>query len=122
MSLRVSASFIVGLALLGVAGSAQANSPFDGAWSVLIITESGTCDRAYRYSVNVADGVLRYAGDAAIKLDGRVSEGGQVRVTIGRGDQSATGKGRLSQTAGSGTWSGKSAQNQCRGTWQAEKR
>ena len=27
---------------------------YDGTWSVLIVTETGTCDRGYRYNVNVS--------------------------------------------------------------------
>ena len=30
---------------------AMARTPFDGAWSVLIVTDRGTCDRAYRYAL-----------------------------------------------------------------------
>jgi hypothetical protein len=122
MSLRTIG--MAGLILLGAAtaASSQGRSPFDGAWSVLVITDSGNCDAAYRYAVNVRSGVLRYAGDAAIQLNGQVSESGQVRVTIGRGEQSASGSGRLSSSGGSGTWQGKSTKSQCRGHWQAERR
>ncbi len=36
-------------------GRAQA-AGFDGTWSVLVITDQGTCDRAYRYPVRISHG------------------------------------------------------------------
>ena len=33
---------------------------FDGTWSVEIITEAGTCDRAYRYPVRIENGRARF--------------------------------------------------------------
>jgi len=114
----------IGLALLaGVMSSgAEARTAYDGNWSVLVITQSGTCDRAYRYSVRVNNGVLRYNGDAVISLSGRVSSNGRVHVTIGRGGQGAVGSGRLSRTSGAGSWRGQSGQQRCRGRWEAERR
>jgi hypothetical protein len=105
-------------------GSARAQAAYDGAWSVLIVTEAGVpvCDRAYRYAVNISKGAIRYAGDAGINLSGRVSGNGAVSVTVSRGSQSATGKGRMSSSQGSGTWSGRSGSQQCSGRWEAERR
>ena len=42
---------------------AQAKTNFDGNWSVVIVTEKGTCDRSYRYPVRITDGAVGYAGD-----------------------------------------------------------
>jgi hypothetical protein len=95
---------------------------FDGSWSVVIITENGTCDRAYRYPVRVVNGELRYEGEAGIAISGRVDGSGKLNATISRGEQSASGTGRLSRTAGSGTWSGKSRTSACSGRWEAERR
>ena len=55
---------LAGLAL--TAGQTPAASNFDGEWSVLIITEAGSCDRAYRYPVRVTNGVLKYEGEASV--------------------------------------------------------
>jgi hypothetical protein len=46
--------------------AAQAN--FDGTWSVLIVTEEGTCDRAYRYPVRISNGSVGYAGEASFNV------------------------------------------------------
>jgi hypothetical protein len=93
---------------------------FDGAWSVLIMTEKGTCDRAYRYPVKIENGAVGYAGSASFTVSGKVDPKGAVIVTVARGGQSATGTGRMSGTDGTGTWT--AASGECSGTWTAERR
>jgi hypothetical protein len=116
---------VLGLMLLGsaifVPPQAARAAVFDGSWSVLVVTESGTCDRGYRYSVRVADGRVAYAGDASIEIDGVVAPNGSVKVNIGRGNQSASGIGRLSAEFGAGTWRGRGPGGDCAGRWQAER-
>jgi hypothetical protein len=106
--------------LLG-AGAAAAAS-FDGNWSVVIVTESGSCDAAYRYRLRIQNGVVHYDGEADVNVSGRVDDHGAVRVSVSRGQQHADGTGRLSGDAGSGTWSGASTADRCRGRWEAERR
>ena len=93
---------------------------FDGGWSVLIVTEKGTCDRAYRYPVKIQNGSVGYAGSASFTVAGKVGDNGAVTVTVSRGNQSANGTGRMSATDGSGTWTAGSGD--CSGTWTAERR
>jgi hypothetical protein len=97
-----------------------AKPSFDGQWSVLIVTEKGTCDRAYRYPVRISNGSVGYAGEASFSVTGRVGANGAVTVTVSRGNQSASGSGMLSSTDGSGTWIAGSGD--CSGTWTAERR
>ena len=97
-----------------------AKPSFDGTWSVLIVTEKGSCDRAYRYPVRISGGSVGYAGQASFNVTGRVGAGGAVTVTVSRGDQSATGSGTLSSSDGSGRW--RSAGGECSGSWTAERR
>jgi len=104
------------------AGAAARTSNFDGNWSVLVITESGTCDAAYRYGVSVQNGAVHYRGESGIAVSGSVDDSGRVSVAIGRGDQRAEGSGRLTADSGSGTWSGSSQSSRCRGRWEAERR
>jgi len=115
------ATFAVAVGIGTSTGSALAAS-FDGLWSVLVVTESGTCDRAYRYPVRVVNGRVIYSGEASVDVSGRVDPGGRVRVSIGRGDQSAIGSGRLGHDSGSGTWRGRSPSAACTGSWTAERR
>src|SRR2546423_7366833 len=96
---------------------ASARSNFDGQWSVLIVTQKGTCDRAYRYPVKIDNGAVGYAGDASFTVSGKVGENGSVVVKVARGSQSANGQGKLSSTDGSGMWTAGSGQGS--GTWTA---
>jgi hypothetical protein len=103
------------------AGSApMAKASFDGGWSVLIVTEKGTCDRAYRYPVKIQNGAVGYAGSASFTVSGQVGDNGAVTVTVARGNQSAKGTGRMSGNDGSGTWTAGSGE--CSGIWTAERR
>jgi hypothetical protein len=103
------------------AAQAQAVAAFNGLWSVLIITNRGPCDRAYRYPVRISNGHVTYAGQADFRAGGRVAPNGAVSVSVSRGSQSASGSGRLVAGSGSGTWSG-FGESSCSGTWTAEKR
>jgi hypothetical protein len=108
--------------LLPIPAMARSSSTYDGRWSVLVITRSGTCDAAYRYGVTVENGAVRYAGESGVDVRGNVDDQGRVRVVIGRGEQSAEGTGRLTADGGSGTWSGRSPDSRCSGVWEAERR
>jgi hypothetical protein len=102
---------------------AAARSPFDGLWSVLIVTEQGDCDRGYRYPVAIVNGAVQHApneGDQSFVIAGRVATGGSVRVSVRRGEQYAEGSGRLTPSTGEGRW--RSPSGGCSGYWQAERR
>jgi hypothetical protein len=94
---------------------------FDGNWSVSIITDSGTCDRGYRYAVRILDGRIYY-DNPNFNVSGQVNPRGYVSVTVGAGSQQAVGTGRLSRDYGEGTWSGRSSADSCTGHWEAERR
>ena len=94
---------------------------FDGAWSVLVITDRGDCERARRYPVIVENGRPRYAGPDALTVSGQVAATGAVRGTIARGPDRAYVTGRLGGPFGQGTWTASGGQT-CAGRWNAEKR
>jgi len=122
-TLRTTLAVLVTLtASIASAFAAPIASPksYDGGWSVLIVTEKGTCDRAYRYPVKIENGTVGYAGSAAFHVSGKVGPNGAVTVTVSRGDKSATGTGTMSGTDGFGTWT--AASGECSGTWTAERR
>jgi hypothetical protein len=105
-----------------VSGSARtARTSFDGSWSVLIITDAGTCDRAYRYGMRISGGQLHYDGGMGVVLSGQVTPKGNVSVSLSQGDKSARGSGRLSKSSGSGRWQGASPTLRCSGHWRAER-
>ena len=96
----------IALALIFAAVAPARAAPHDEQWSVVIITEKGNCDQAYRYEVAVDDGKLSYAGREQVSLSGTVAGNGAVKVSIRLGEQGATGSGKLSGASGSGTWQG----------------
>src|SRR4051812_35553587 len=108
--------------IAATASTALARTAYDGAWSVLIVTQHGSCDRAYRYGVQIIDGNVTADSGGMVSLGGRVAPNGAVRVTVQGGGAFASGSGKLSRNAGRGTWSGRSGNDACGGVWQAERR
>ncbi len=116
---------IAGIAF--AAAAALASTPtraasFDGNWSVLIVTQKGPCDSAYRYGLSIRNGAVFYEGSAPVNVAGRVSPSGSVSVRVWAGSQSASGSGRLARGSGRGTWRGVSSSGTCSGYWTAEQR
>lgn len=117
-------SFTFGAGVLGFVAVLGATTPagsapsFDGVWSVVIVTDKGSCDRAYRYPIRIRNGALIAEGSSPATINGKVASNGKVTVTVSAGNKSATGSGRLSGTIGSGSWKG----GECSGTWEAERR
>lgn len=105
-----------------VSGAAAQSAGLDGSWSVLVITDKGQCDRAYRYPVRIHRGKVRHAdpSNTSFNIGGRVGKGGSVKVFVSRGDKRADGTGRLSRAGGGGLW--KSSRGECSGRWTAERR
>jgi hypothetical protein len=93
--------------------------PFDGSWSVLVITRSGPCDRSYRYGVTIYNGVV--FGGGAASVSGRVSQIGHVSVSVSSGQGNAYGSGRLSRNSGGGSWRGRGPSGTCSGSWSAQR-
>jgi hypothetical protein len=118
----VIATAILATTLVVGARALAAPASFDGPWSVLVVTEQGTCDQAYRYGIQISNGRVVYEGGSAVDISGRVTPRGQVNVEVRHGDQRAIGVGRLSQASGGGRWSGSSPNQQCAGHWTAERR
>ncbi len=118
----VLAAVLLNVVACAGASAAPAKSPYDGLWSVLIITEQGTCDRGYRYAVRIRGHSVGHADPAnsSFRINGRVAGGGAIRVSVARGDKSAHGSGRMSRNAGVGRW--RSSKGECSGIWQAERR
>jgi hypothetical protein len=90
---------------------------FDGAWTVLIITQAGSCDQGYSFPVQISGGQVTSSGMA--NITGTVGRGGGVTVRVTQGGSYATGTGRLGATGGAGRWSGRGSSGACSGRWQA---
>ena len=115
---------LVGAAMLTVvslAPDASAATPYDGYWSVVIVTTRGACERAYRSAVTISNGVVS-GGDGLAQVYGRVNQRGGVSVVVTSGSQSARGSGRLSRSTGGGSWAGAGTSGRCSGSWSASRR
>ena len=122
MRLGIKAALVAGT--LGAASvlapsPGSARTPFDGTWSVVLVTDQGDCDRAYRYGLQIINGQVSY-GDGSVQINGRVAQNGVIRVNLQYGDQAGSAAGRLTQQTGSGNWS--SPTLGCAGRWSAQRR
>jgi hypothetical protein len=99
------------------AAPAAATPSFDGSWSVVIVTDKGTCDRSYRYPVRISKGEVLNDGPSLVNVSGKVANNGAVKVLVSAGDKSAMGVGKLGAAKGGGSWSG----GECSGRWEAER-
>lgn len=96
------------------AAPATAQTPYDGLWSVTIMTKAGSCEPQTRSTLTVTDGKVSAAG---ADITGSIGREGLVRVTIA----GAYANGQLSGNAGSGRWNGASAGVPCSGRWEASR-
>jgi hypothetical protein len=93
---------------------ALAQTDYDGAWNVTVITRTGSCQPTTSYPLVVTDGSVSGAAD----LSGSVGRNGMVRASL----RGAFANGQLSGNAGSGRWNSASAGMPCSGRWTATKR
>ena len=106
---------------LAAPGRGAVPARFDGTWSVEIVTEAGSCDRAYRYPVRIENGQARFVG-TAFTVSGQIARNGAIRGSVSSGLATATVVGRLGTNGfGRGTWVASGALD-CRGHWNAARR
>jgi hypothetical protein len=116
----VSALMTAAFAAAAATGPVQASTPFDGSWTVQIITQRGACDPNSSIGVEIRDGIV--SGSGGIPVSGRVARNGSVSVGVASGNRNANGSGRLSASSGGGTWRGVGSQGACSGRWSASRR
>jgi len=121
---RLLLSALAGLALITPFEPAAAapRMNYDGNWSVLIVTQKGPFDKAYRYGLAIRNGRVFYEGSAPVNVRGGVTGNGRVEVAVSAGSQGANGTGRISGNSGGGNWIGQGSMGSCSGTWSAERR
>ena len=93
---------------------AMAQTPYDGLWSVKVVTKTGSCEPETRSTLTITDGKISAAG---ADVTGSIGREGLVKVSIG----GAYANGQLSGNAGSGKWNGASAGIPCSGRWEASR-
>jgi type 1 fimbria pilin len=112
---RIRAMFAFALTAAALAAApALAQTPYDGLWSVTIVTKTGTCEPSASSTMTVTDGKVSAAGE---DVTGSIGREGLVRVSI----HGAYANGQLSGNAGSGKWNGASAGIPCSGHWEASR-
>jgi len=110
---------IVAVCFMAPASAAQARSAYDGSWDLAFVTQNGTCDPTYNFTVNVSDGVVTHPN--LVKFKGYVAKSGSVHASVTVHDKFASGTGRLFETSGRGKWSGRTGSGRCSGYWTAQR-
>ena len=109
---------VIGCACL-MATAAEARTSYDGPWNLVFVTQRGSCDPAYNFSVNINDGVVTHPN--LVKFRGSFGRSGAVRASVTVHDKYASGSGRLTRDGGRGIWSGHAAGGRCSGYWTAQR-
>ena len=109
----------VASSLVGLASVAEARSLYDGSWDLLFVTQRGTCDPNYNFTVNINDGIVTHPN--LVRFKGYVAPSGAVRASVTVQDKYASGSGKLSNNTGRGTWRGYSGTARCAGYWTAQR-
>jgi len=110
---------IAAICLVTPASVTHARSAYDGSWDLAFVTQQGTCDPSYNFTVNISDGIVTHPN--LVKFKGYVAKSGSVRASVTVHDKFASGTGRLVGTSGRGTWSGSAGGARCSGTWTAQR-
>ena len=82
---------VIGCACLMLATAAEARTSYDGPWNLVFVTQSGSCDPTYNFSVNINDGVVTHPN--LVKFYGHVGRSGAVRASVTVHDKYHQGRG-----------------------------
>lgn len=118
---RLSLFALAAVSVSSFAPPASAAS-YDGGWQMVARTTKGHCG-----TIDIGLGVQGrrvystggFFAFYPIKVNGRVSGSGHVRLAAVAGPRTAKGTGRFRRTGASGTWHGKGPSGLCSGVWTA---
>ena len=110
---------IAAACVIAPASVAHARSAYDGSWDLAFVTQRGTCDPSYNFTVNINDGIVTHPN--LVRFRGYVAKSGSVRASVTVQDKFASGTGRLSGASGRGKWTGSSGSARCSGYWTAQR-
>jgi hypothetical protein len=110
---------IAAICFVAQASIAQARSAYDGSWELAFVTQQGSCDPSYNFTVNISDGNVTHPN--LVRLKGYVAKSGSVHASVTVQDKFASGTGRLFGTSGRGRWSGRAGSARCSGYWTAQR-
>jgi hypothetical protein len=115
-------AFVLIAASFVIAGPAQAqrkSAPqnHDGIYSVHIVTERGSCEKSYVWTIAISGGRVSSTGNTPMEAIGEISRQGVVSFEFRGFNEVALVAGRLKGRQGSGTWN--SPTLACAGVWRA---
>ena len=110
---------IAAACLIAPTSLAHARSAYDGSWDLNFVTQTGACDPAYNFTVNISDGIVTHPN--LVKFKGYVAKSGSVHASVTVHEKFASGTGRLFETSGRGRWSGHTGSARCSGYWTAQR-
>jgi hypothetical protein len=110
---------VVAACFIAPASVVQARSAYDGSWDLVFVTQRGSCDPSYNFTVDISDGIVTHPN--LVRFRGYVAKSGSVRASVTVQDKFASGTGKLSGTTGGGKWSGRSGSSRCSGSWTAQR-
>jgi hypothetical protein len=110
---------VICCACLTLATAAEARTSYDGPWNLAFVTQHGSCDPTYNFSVDINDGVVTHPN--LVKFRGHVERSGAVRASVTVHDKYASGSGRLTRDDGRGIWTGRAGSGRCSGYWTAQR-
>jgi hypothetical protein len=99
--------------------AAEARTSYDGPWNLVLLTQRGSCDPTYTFSVNIDDGIVTHPN--LVKFRGYVARSGAVRASVTVQDKCASGSGRLTRDKGRGIRIGRAGGERCSGYWTAQR-
>jgi hypothetical protein len=111
------AAFVSGPTAANAGDRTAAVENHDGVYAVDIVTEQGSCDRIYHWTISISGGRISSPSDAMMQATGLIDPRGIVSVAFRRDNNIAHVAGRVQGRSGSGTWS--SPTLQCGGSWRA---
>jgi hypothetical protein len=110
---------IAAVCFVALVSVAHARSAYDGSWDLVFVTQRGSCDPGYNFTVNISDGIVTHPN--LVKFKGYVAKSGSVHASVTVHDKFASGTGKLFGTSGRGTWSGREGSSRCSGYWTAQR-
>jgi hypothetical protein len=115
----ISRFFLVALCCSALSPAATAGTAYDGSWNLTFVTQRGSCDPTYEFTVNITEGIVTHPN--LLKFRSYVANSGAARASVTVGEKYASGSGRLNHASGRGTWSGRSGTARCAGYWIAQR-
>jgi hypothetical protein len=110
---------IAAACFIGAPSIAHARSAYDGSWDLVFVTQTGSCDSSYNFTVNVSDGVVTHPN--LVRFKGHVARSGSVHASVTVQDKFAAGSGKFFGASGRGRWNGRSGRARCSGYWTAQR-